>query len=74
MTFRRYYTPPSNGIRILNPNQTALLILKNSKKIAESSNNSKQTKFKMLETQVSSISGKIFSTTERWALIEAMNE
>lgn len=74
MTFRSYYTPPTMGRRILTPHQTAILILKNNKKIAKTTNNDAYSKFKMLETQIASISGSIFSATERWALIEAMNE
>lgn len=74
MTFRSYYTPVSNGRRVLNPNQTAILILKNSQKTAENDNSETYIKFKMSETQIASISGSIFSSAERWALIEAMNE
>jgi len=74
MTFRSYYTPPYDGRRILNPNQTAILILINSKKMNVGDINGSTTKFRMLETQIATISGLIFSSDERWALIEAMNE
>ena len=66
MTYRSYYTPPSDGIHVLNTNQTAILILKNSNKMSDSRERRVYNQFKMLETQIASISGSNYSSTLVW--------